>query len=742
MNSDDPLQHFSDDRLNRKTFACALAKGLARTAGSPPLVVGLEGDWGSGKTSLINMIKDLLSSEKETERSEGCDFDLPEMPLVIDFQPWLYSGLHSLLEIFLKQVASEINATWSHRGVKALLFGSKVTGLIEDLSKYASAFEPFAPGIGAMGSVIGGGARKLHESMSKAKTAIQPNLSSLKEKISGKLEKNKISILVIIDDIDRLRPAEIRTVMQLVKAIGNFRGITYLLAYDRLPVEKALSEENVHDGGEYLEKIVQVNYQVPRPGQVSLRRLLIQNIELLIKEQNLELGDAERQNWQHAVDECLRQAVRHPRDIVRLINRVSLLAPALQGNVDFGDFLVFEMLSIRFPDIQNIISQAPQKFVKTINFTSEDRTSTHYEGFRSPYRKEGNDNKSTFTEHPKDPHGLLKPLNKKEGPVAEALLEFLFPGITREPNFLSNSDPDDSGIRLRTGTPLLMLLGAGTVDGLPAPEDVQAILKKPKEREAIGKAILDDNYWGAWIPLLRDKIQELPPDTEDRFIDWVVDLTLKTYTDLNYADGQMEPLVNDAGKLILDTIRNTSDAEKRKPLYLQITKNNQLLALSEYIVFRAVAEHGKWKKDQKDLEKPKGKRTIEDWAIVEKGKKQWLKQVQTVFSDYEKAIVQPGLLSIMYRWGQLGENGFAEVGEFIAGLIENRSEKGISFLIEHYRLNKSRQTPSIFYSLPNIQELLEKLKNKPDLNDSGELKSILSGVLTQQNTKESGSTGY
>jgi hypothetical protein len=86
----------------------------------------------------------------------------------------------------------------------------------------------------------------------------------------------------------------------------------------------------------------------------------------------------------------------------------------------------------------------------------------------------------------------------------------------------------------------------------------------------------------------------------------------------------------------------------------------------------------------------------------------------------------------------LEENGFAEVGKFIARLIEDRSENGISILIEHHRFHT---TSSIFYSLPNIEELLEKLENKPDLNDSGELKSILSGVLTQQNTKESGSTG-
>jgi len=736
MESDEPIQHFSDDRLHRKTFACALAKGLARPSGSSALVVGLEGDWGSGKTTLINMVKDLLSSEKETE---SCIFELPEKPLIIDFQPWLYSGLHSLLETFLKQLASEINAMpWSYKGSEALSTGSSLMGLAKDLSKYASAFEAFVPGIGPVGGIIGEGAGMLQESMSKARSAIQPNLSSLKEKISEKLKDNEISILVIIDDIDRLRPAEIRTIMQLVKAVGDFQGMTYLLAYDPRPVEKALSEEDVHHGREYLEKIIQVSHQVPRPGQVSLRRLLIQKIEQLIEKQSLNLKEAEQQNWHHAVGECLRQAVRHPRDIVRLINRVSLLTPALQGNVDFGDLLVFEMLSIRFPDIRNTISQAPQKFSKEVMFTGEDRSSINFEGFNSQFRKEEDNTDFPITDKPKDPLGLLKQLNEKEGPVAEALLEFLFPGRTREPNFSSSSDPDDSGLRLRTGTPLLMLLGAGKVDGIPAPDEIQGILKSAEERKAIGEAILDDKNWGAWIPLLREKIQELSLDTEDDFIDWVVKLTLKTYTDLNYDDGRMRSLANESGNLIFDTIRNTPDIEKRNSLYLQVATDEKLLALSEFIVWKTVAEHGKWKKDQKDLEKPVGERTIEDWAVVDKGKRQWLEHVRTLFSDSEKAIVQPGLLSIMYRSGQLEENGFAEVGKFIARLIDDRSEKGISFLIEHHRFENSKSTPSIFYSLPNVKELLEKLDNKQKLDVIGELEPILKEVLTQQNTKESG----
>ena len=57
--------------------------------------------------------------------------------------------------------------------------------------------------------------------------------------------------LVLIDDIDRLHPDEILDVMRLVKLVGDLPYVTYLLAFDRPYVERALGKDRQVDGRSY-----------------------------------------------------------------------------------------------------------------------------------------------------------------------------------------------------------------------------------------------------------------------------------------------------------------------------------------------------------------------------------------------------------------------------------------------------------------------------------------------------------
>ena len=69
-------------------------------------------------------------------------------------------------------------------------------------------------------------------------------------------------MVVLIDDIDRLEPAEIREVVRLVRLTSDLPNVIFLLAYDRGHVAKSLGTSE-SEGLRYLEKIVQVSYQLP-----------------------------------------------------------------------------------------------------------------------------------------------------------------------------------------------------------------------------------------------------------------------------------------------------------------------------------------------------------------------------------------------------------------------------------------------------------------------------------------------
>lgn len=84
--NDEPIKNKGEDLLNRHGFASKLAKMLVELDTLEGFCIGLYGSWGSGKTSLINMICDELATE-------------PKMN-VIRFNPWNVTSSDQLLRQF------------------------------------------------------------------------------------------------------------------------------------------------------------------------------------------------------------------------------------------------------------------------------------------------------------------------------------------------------------------------------------------------------------------------------------------------------------------------------------------------------------------------------------------------------------------------------------------------------------------------------------------------------------------
>ena len=90
-----------------------------------------------------------------------------------------------------------------------------------------------------------------------------------KKEVESALRKERKRILVVIDDIDRLVAEEIRQVFRLVKSVANFPNVTYLLAFDKEVAIKAIAELQHTSGEDYLEKIVQVPFELPPPDKTA-----------------------------------------------------------------------------------------------------------------------------------------------------------------------------------------------------------------------------------------------------------------------------------------------------------------------------------------------------------------------------------------------------------------------------------------------------------------------------------------
>lgn len=85
--SDEAIDTFEDDLLNRKSFVENLSSSLLSWNDKKSLVIVLFGKWGSGKTSIIKLLEKQLTSEKEKKSSK----DKKESPIIINFNPCGYS---------------------------------------------------------------------------------------------------------------------------------------------------------------------------------------------------------------------------------------------------------------------------------------------------------------------------------------------------------------------------------------------------------------------------------------------------------------------------------------------------------------------------------------------------------------------------------------------------------------------------------------------------------------------------
>ena len=89
-NSDQPVENPSQDLFGRVGFAKRTAKEILAWSHRESLVVGINGEWGSGKTSLANLIEHFIREQAEQDDSDS--------PVIAHFNPWQWSGQELLYD--------------------------------------------------------------------------------------------------------------------------------------------------------------------------------------------------------------------------------------------------------------------------------------------------------------------------------------------------------------------------------------------------------------------------------------------------------------------------------------------------------------------------------------------------------------------------------------------------------------------------------------------------------------------
>jgi len=320
---DRPITTAEGDVLERSGPAALFAQQILALDYRGGLVVGVLGPWGSGKTSYINLAR------AEFSRAGAH---------VLDFNPWMFSGADRLADAFFTEVSSELKLLpqVGEAGKAFEEYGELLSGL-----GWVPFVGPFAERARLAMRLIGGGLNGFKR--------IQGGAIERRTRVARALEKLAQPVVVVLDDIDRLTTAEIRQVFQLVRLTASFPNIVYVLAFDRLRVEQALSEDGV-SGRAYLEKILQLAIDLPELPPEVLTSQITDALDTALSDVE-NTGGLDANVWPNIFFEVVRPLIGNLRDVNRYALAIRGTVTALGGQVALADVLGMEAIRIFLPDV-------------------------------------------------------------------------------------------------------------------------------------------------------------------------------------------------------------------------------------------------------------------------------------------------------------------------------------------------------------------------------------------------------
>lgn len=213
------------DLLSRNHLVDDLVNGIKNYRSDERFVIGIEGKWGSGKTTLINNVVHSIKSDES-------------LIIIDDFDPWISENRLALLNNLLKHILTKSNLEVPENEIDNVIFSISKTVLGK------TSFPSFTEFITQL--IIRKNDKQAEQTLND---------------INYMLKLNNKRIVFIIDNLDRLMPSNIFLILNVVQNVLNFSNLVVILSYDKEELEKGLNSISI--SSEYLEKLVQKKVVIP-----------------------------------------------------------------------------------------------------------------------------------------------------------------------------------------------------------------------------------------------------------------------------------------------------------------------------------------------------------------------------------------------------------------------------------------------------------------------------------------------
>ncbi len=743
---DKPIDSKKDDFLSRESFSSHLGKSLLTWGEKESLVIALYGEWGSGKSSVINLAKEHIEESEQENK-----------PTIIEFNPWFFSDLDNLSQYFFNEIANELEIKNDDKKdqkiAEKLKLYAKLLQIIPEKKVLGDLSSKILFGLGLLSIstsqiiqwtnlstewikyiIFGVGLLLfllglfkdfllgISDYFSHKAITNKKSLSELKKEIKNDLIERKRKLVIIIDDIDRLNKSEIRQIFRLVRVNADFPNTIYLLAFDRKIVEANLEEQVGVSGKDYLEKIVQVSFDIPLAKSEKIAKFLFQELDRVLG----TLPDSyenlfDKTYWTNIYHSGLGNLFKNIRDVKRFASslqfNISQMHQKCVMEVNPIDFIAIDAIRLFAPEFYNFLKSRKNLFTDT-----ESNIISFYD--RSDKKREERKNEI------KEQLDKLNPNLKRN---IEKLLYRLFPQLDGgyDHKWQATWSKSLRVCAMKNFDSYFTLIPGGDEEELSQYE-IETILSSMSNTEEFEK-LLNEYIEKKKIKKVLERIQDYTNDSQRipknniqnivQALFNISDNLPKEETGFFGIDSDMEIM-----RIIFQLFKRENDKQKN----YEILKNTISLSKGIWGPIHEIAIKKQGSEKDNDIQ-------ISDDKLPEL---QQLCVAKIKNLKKEKLLEHKIFLSILYKWKEWGEE--KDWKKFISDIQADKklfwlflknfiSESKSQTMGDYgYKINKKFDHESLktFLDLDEVKKKIEKAKNNPEIyNQNKEVIDLFISVM-------------
>lgn len=303
---DNPIGRISEDKFGMEEHVKRVVSYIGTVdVSSKAFSLGVVANWGYGKSSFFNFIKEKIEKEPNF--------------IVLDFNPRSSKDISYIQEDFLNGLKEVLNP-----------FHSNLTKVFQDYARALNISTDVSPIVSIFLNVF-----RVHEKSWKDSY----------EAINDVIKRINKRIIVFVDDLDRLTAKELLEVMKVIDKNGAFSNVIFVCAYDKEYVNGALKSYLNHDVKcPYTDKYFDLEIKLPKHASYMmvdyLQELFLNACQSGHISKSKETVDA----GMRKADDCIKKRLGTIRDVKRFANQFLYDYPAIQNEVEFGDYLLLELM--------------------------------------------------------------------------------------------------------------------------------------------------------------------------------------------------------------------------------------------------------------------------------------------------------------------------------------------------------------------------------------------------------------